>query len=71
VFDIHTCGQYSILEICETAHRAITEKMLNMEMSPERQAEIEDHCCHCERCGRWFQNACSHYEQTIVDDTEG
>jgi hypothetical protein len=56
-----TCGAFSILDLCEQAHRDITKQALCLRDEDLRTEEIRRHLSDCPECARWYRSACGAY----------
>lgn len=57
------CERYSILDLCEQAHRDVTGQPLCLRDEDLRTAEIRQHVQGCRECARWYNNAKAAYER--------
>jgi hypothetical protein len=57
-----TCGAFSILDICEAAHRDTRQRRLCLRDEDVRLDEIHRHLLLCPICARWYRNAARAYE---------
>jgi hypothetical protein len=62
-----TCGAFSILDLCEQAHRDVTRKALCLRDEDLKTAELLAHLETCPECARWYGNAHRAYERLSGD----
>jgi len=61
------CSAFSILDLCELAHRDVTRQALHLRDEDIRTEEIRDHLSACMECGRYYRSACAAYTRLCGD----
>ncbi|HYT87550.1 MAG TPA: hypothetical protein VEL76_02420 [Gemmataceae bacterium] len=63
------CGTFTVLDLCELAHRDVTQQPLclgDQDVRP-READMRRHLEGCGPCSRWYRNARRAYERLAGD----
>jgi hypothetical protein len=58
-----TCPTFSVLDICEQAHRDVTKQPLCLAERDVQTETLRLHLKECPICSRWYKNACRAYER--------